>query len=78
MVSFCPRWWLVAAGPAASAVARGEGSALFTVEETFVSSDVEGLPGLTEQDSEVAGVAEVPVDRLRGHRSGVALEVAEG
>ena len=64
VVGFGPCWWLVAAGPAASAVAYGEGAALLSVEQSLVSSNVERLSGLGEEDAEVASVAEVTFDRL--------------
>jgi hypothetical protein len=64
VVGFAPGGWAVAAGPAASAVAFGEGGALTVGEEALFASDVEGLAVLVEDDGHGAVGAGEPLDGL--------------
>ena len=74
VVGFGPGGWPVALGPDATAVAGAHRGALGRSEETLLAADVEGLAGVGEEDSDVAGVAELPFDGGERDRGGTALD----
>lgn len=61
MVGLAVRGGAVATGPAASAVANGEGDALPGSEEAMLSSDVQRVPASVHRDGHVSAVADALV-----------------
>ncbi|MEL4318011.1 hypothetical protein WJX64_03255 [Leifsonia sp. YIM 134122] len=76
VMHFRPGGWSVAVGFQTSAVADADREALRSIEQSFVTAEVQRLPGRTEQHGQVAG-AQPPFDGRQGDSAGVTLDGSE-
>ena len=78
VMCFRPRWGPLASGPAAAAVASGEGEALVAAEEALLAPEVEGLAGAcgvtVNGEGDGAGGARGALDRGDGDGVGLAFD----